>query len=108
MVGVFRDPVGQWYVWRSTFLHMKQECLIYFYNLKGDNSINNLDICTNLAQLSLFFPHMAPLSHILTTVDNNAEVLQSKRCSVITASTAGPLLCNISIFSCCFYVHSYS
>ena len=66
MGGVYQDPAR--HVWRLRSPQMKQDCLISFANPIGVISINNMEICAHLVQIALFYPHMAPLAHILTVV----------------------------------------
>ena len=60
MGGVFRDPEGQYFFWRSPFYLATQARLMSSFNPNGDVTINYLDIGALLMQLLLFPPRMAP------------------------------------------------
>ena len=82
MGGVCCDPAGQWCIWRSISPQTTQYRLISFTNLQGYISINDLDLCSHLAQTMLFYPHLAPLAHILTRVNSTMVLGWIKRGSI--------------------------
>ena len=72
MVGVCRDPEGQYFVWNSHIFFTTQARLVYSSNSTGDVTINDLNIGALLMQILLFAPRMAPLAQIHTYVNNTA------------------------------------
>ena len=61
-------------------------------NPNGFLTINDLELAAYISHLHLFAPHMAPLEHISTGVDNTAAEIWACRGSVSTATAIGPLL----------------
>ena len=49
MGGIFRDPTGQWFVWKSAFPLTTQAQLVCFGNPKGYISITDLGLCAYLS-----------------------------------------------------------
>ena len=71
--------------------------MVSSYNPTGDMTINDLELGALLMQILIFAPRMVPLSHIYTYVDNMAAHVWTNRGSVSTASSVGPILCDLSL-----------
>ena len=107
MVGILYNPSGQWFVWRAEFTMTTQHRLVYFSNPKRDITINNLELCDFLDQTALLWMRISPLVHIHTRIENTSAKGWNKRDSVITATSAGPLLHDTSFLTRKFHVPTY-
>ena len=90
----------------NTLFGVTQERLVYSSNPTRDVTINDLELGAMLIQLLLFAPRMAPLSHILTYVDNTASQGWSNRGSVRTASSVRPILRELSLADMQQHIHA--
>ena len=68
-------------------------------NLKGDVTINNLEILALLTQIHLFAPKMQHLAHIHTTVDNADGKGWYNRGSNSLAMAVGPILWDLNLLT---------
>ena len=90
MGGVCYSPSGDWHVWRLTFITAIRSHILTDDNPNGFLTINNLELAAYVAHLHLFAPHMAPLEHIFTGVDNTAAEIWARRGSVSTSTAFAP------------------
>ena len=70
MGGVCYSPSGDSHIWRLTFSTAIRAHILTDENPNGFLTINDLEMVAYIAHLHLFAPHMAPLEHISTGVDN--------------------------------------
>jgi hypothetical protein len=68
-------------------------CLVLFSNPGGDISINDFRLAGHVVQLWLTLPKMAPLSAILSGLDNSTSIWWVWKGSTNTLATASALLC---------------
>ena len=87
MGGVYQDPEGQYFFWKSPFYLDTQARMMSSSNPTGDVTIKNTDLGALLMQLLIFAPRMAPLAHIHTYVNNMAAQRWANRGSVSTTSS---------------------
>ena len=92
MVGVYRSPTGQWFLWCSPLLTKTQGRLVSKFVPHGYITFNTLELSALLAHFHLLAPHVAPLSHIHTVADNTAAQGWSNRDIVLTSSSLGTIL----------------
>ena len=92
MGGVYYISSGVWHVWRLKFSTAIRANIHTNENSQGFLTINDLDLAAYIAHLHLFAPHMAPLEHISTGVDNTTAESWDRRGSVSIATAIGPLL----------------
>ena len=86
-------------MWCSPFSANTQKSLVSEYALQGNTNTNNLELAALLAQLQLLAPHVAPLSHIRTVVDNTAEQGWANRGSVKSLSVVGRIFQEIALLT---------
>ena len=72
MGGVYCDLGGKYFVWSSPLSSSSQLRIVSFNNLKGNITINDLELGTLLLQILLFYRQVAPLQNIRTYVENMA------------------------------------
>ena len=70
MVGVFQALTSHWFVWISPFSAKMQICLVSEFAPYGNIKVDDLELAALLEQLHLLYPHINPLSHIRTVVEN--------------------------------------
>ena len=88
MGGVCRSPNGDCHVWRLTFITAIRAHILTDTNPTGFLTINDLELAAYIAHLHLFTPHMTPLEHISTGVDNTAAESWARWGSVSAATSA--------------------
>ena len=78
-------------MWQLTFSTAIRANIIIDENPQGFLTINNLKLVAYISHLHLFDPHMAPLYHISTVVDNKASEIWDRRGSISTTTDIIPL-----------------
>ena len=106
MGGVCYSPSGYWHVWRLTFSTAIRAHILTDDNPRGFLTINDLELAAYIYHLHLFAPHMSPLKHISTGVDNTAAEIWARRGSVSTFTSIGPLLQEAAWITCQAEVHA--
>ena len=92
MGGVYYSPSRDFHVRRLTFSNAIRAHILIDENSNGFLTINDLELAAYIAHLHMFAPHMAPLEHISTGVNNTAAEGWAHRVGVSTATIIGPLL----------------
>ena len=93
-------------MWCSPFSANTHKILISEHALQGNTNTNNLELAALLEQLQLLAPHVAPLSHIRTVVDNTAEQGWANRGSVKYLSVVGIIFQEIALLNHQWYLYT--
>ena len=72
MGGVCYILSRDWHIWRLTFSIAIQAHILTDKKPKGTLTINDLELTAYITHLHISAPHMAPLEHITTGVDNTS------------------------------------
>ena len=90
MGGVCYSPSRDFHIWRLAFSTSIRANILTDKNTNIILTINDLDLAAYIAHLHMFAPHMAPLEHISTGVNNTAAEGWAHRVGVSTATIIGP------------------
>ena len=106
MGGVYQDPEGQYFFWKSPFYLATQARMVSSSNPTGDVTIKNPDLGALLMQLLISSPRMAPLAHIHAYVDNMMAQRWANRGSVSAASSVRTTLWELYLASRRKHIHA--
>ena len=107
MGGVCYIPLGDWHIWRLIFSTAIRANILTYENPNRFLTINYLELEAYIAYLHLFAPHMVPLEHISTGVDNSATESWDRHGSVSTATAISPLLRELAWITCQAKIYAY-